>query len=363
MILKSSSVTDSLERDLLEQIQKGLLKPGDFLLPVRELSKKYKISYNSVRKTTDKLSRQGLLTSWQGKGIVVTEPARDEEIINIGFLFCTIFAKIPSDPFMVKVFNGIQRQLKKQRTHLASFSVSEDDQKKLLIPRPVLEKEIKGLLVMGHIMPKYILKLKKLTIPMVIIDTHIIKGIDSISTDNINSAYMAVEYLASLGHRRIAIIFQQLQDQSLHIGRFRGYKLVIDALGLEYDQSIVKVVDFISDGGYRAMKKILSTSPLPTAIFAGNDIIAINAMRAIREKGLRIPDDISIIGFDDIEIARYSDPPLTTMRVLKEEIGKLAAARLTDIIEGKEENAVAISVMAELVKRKSCRKLKTGGIR
>ncbi|WP_276357889.1 LacI family DNA-binding transcriptional regulator [Cohnella caldifontis] len=173
-----------------------------------------------------------------------------------------------------------------------------------------------------------------------------------ISSDNRAGTRGAVEHLAAAGHRRIALISDL---PGTYVGRLRmeGYREGIREAGLAYRESLVAYGDFTRESGYQAMKSLLAADPLPTAVVCCSDYGAIGAMDAIREAGLSVPGDISVIGFDDLEIACNVRPALTTVRQDTRTIGRRSIELLDEMI--REENAPAPSVIVptELVVRET----------
>jgi DNA-binding LacI/PurR family transcriptional regulator len=158
---------------------------------------------------------------------------------------------------------------------------------------------------------------------------------DHIAIDNIAASHVAVQHLVSLDRRRIAFIGapRDINRQSAHL-RLRGYREAIGAAGLPYDPALVMGTTLFGRlDGLLAMRDLLARRP--DAVFAYNDLIAIGAMRAVGEAGLRVPDDVAVIGIDDIEEGRFSSPTLTTISPDKEHIGRLAVRALVARIEGK----------------------------
>jgi DNA-binding LacI/PurR family transcriptional regulator len=160
---------------------------------------------------------------------------------------------------------------------------------------------------------------------------------DHIAIDNIAASHVAVQHLVSLDRRRVAFIGAQAGDprQSAHL-RLRGYTEALAGAGLAFDPALVgTTAQFGRLDGLLAMRDLLALPEPPDAVFCYNDLIAIGAARAILEAGLRIPEDIAVIGFDDIEEGRFSTPTLTTICPDKEHIGRLAVRALVARIEGK----------------------------
>jgi DNA-binding LacI/PurR family transcriptional regulator len=177
-----------------------------------------------------------------------------------------------------------------------------------------------------------------------------------IFSDNIAGSIKAVEFLYSLGHRQIAHIGGNPISFSSE-QRLRGYRMAMDSLGLVIPDQYVVGGEFSREAGYEGMKALLQISQPPTAIFAAGDNIAIGAIEAIREQGYDVPTDFSIVGFDDIELSRFINPPLTTIRQNTDLIGKMASEQIVKQIDQKEKMIESITVPVELVIRQSCKEL------
>jgi LacI family transcriptional regulator len=156
---------------------------------------------------------------------------------------------------------------------------------------------------------------------------------DTVSSDSAQASRLAVEYLISLGHTRIGLIAGPLRRRKSHTHR-DTYLKAFEEHGLDVDPMLILQTTFSQEGGFNAMHQFLAMSPRPTAVFAVNDIIALGALRAVHSVGLRVPDDMSLIGMDDIFAAATTFPPLTTIAKPKYEIGATAARFLVERIEG-----------------------------
>ncbi|KAA8999759.1 LacI family transcriptional regulator [Paenibacillus spiritus] len=193
-------------------------------------------------------------------------------------------------------------------------------------------------------------------IPCVLLDFNR-ANVATICSDNVGGSEQAVRYLYELGHRTIAHLSGG-RDTFAGRQRLLGYERMLEELGLSgREEWISDSGDFFSiQGGYEAMTRLLKQPELPTAVLAAGDNLAIGALRAIREHGLSVPGDISVVGFDDIESAELVTPPLTTVRQNMREIGGRAAQMLIGLIEG-VAGAEAVVLPVELVIRESCRKV------
>lgn len=176
---------------------------------------------------------------------------------------------------------------------------------------------------------------------------------DSVIIENYGGARQMVEHLASLGHRRIAIIKGGAGNYDA-AERLRGYRAALTDAGLAADESLELEGDFTEAGGYHATQVILASDNRPTAIFAANDSMAIGALSALRESGVSVPDHMAVAGFDDIPLAHYMDPPLSSVRVPISDIGARAVDMLLDAIKHKgTHRRRRQKVSTELVIRRS----------
>jgi LacI family transcriptional regulator len=182
-----------------------------------------------------------------------------------------------------------------------------------------------------------------------------IKNCIIVNADNYNGAYKATKYLIDLGHRKIAHVTGHLNQLST-IERLEGYKKALSDANIELDAAQIVRGNFMREGGYEATKKLLLQSS-PTAIFYCNDSMAIGGAQAIEEEGYTIPEDISIIGFDDIELSRYFRPPLTTIRLPLWDMSAIAVRTLIAAIKSEPDFSAHYMVPVELIERKSCRRL------
>ncbi len=169
-----------------------------------------------------------------------------------------------------------------------------------------------------------------LDIPMVMLDREIPGiAVDSIQIDNAHGGRQATEHLLALGHRRIACIAGPSQV-SPSADRVTGYRQALEALGVAFDPGLVERGDFTPSSGYDCARSLMAREKRPTAIFACNDLMAFGAITALAESGLSVPDDVSVVGFDDIALAAYFNPSLTTVAQPRLEMGRAAAKILLE---------------------------------
>lgn len=265
---------------------------------------------------------------------------------NIGFLIHALQSLSPHT-FYGEILTAVERELRRHRYHL-HFATVEDE----TLPPLIKENRVDGLILAGcDLSPALIRSLKDRRIPLVLLDNHL-PGIDSVFTDNVNGAFQATAHLIRLGHRRIAFIAETLDNLSFQ-ERFEGYRQALEAHGLSFDPELVAEGERGFEGGFVAMNSLLNRAR-PTAVVVANDPTAASAMRAIRARGLRIPEDVAVVGFDDDPLALHTDPPLTTMRVFRSVMATLAVARLLDLIRNPEQPAIHIRIETQLIVRQSC---------
>jgi DNA-binding LacI/PurR family transcriptional regulator len=172
---------------------------------------------------------------------------------------------------------------------------------------------------------------------------------DQVICDGHKASVTAVKYLASLRHTNISYIGETSKEV-----RFKGYSDALKELGLPMNHKNIIDAQLSTDGGYNGAKKLLDNKTNTTAIFCANDITAIGAIKAIKESGLRVPEDISIISIDDIDMAQYVSPMLTTVHIPIDELGKITAKTLIDRIEHGHSLPMKIEIPFTLTKRESC---------
>lgn len=259
-------------------------------------------------------------------------------------------------PFFRGIISGLEEKLLENNYDMILFSANWEDQFSYL--EKCQFRNVDGAILMG--MPKDDPKLTELLnakIPSVFIDLDMsAERASYIISDNEEGARKAVRHLAELGHQNIATI----EGEEITVPtqkRLAGYKAEMEAQNLEIRDEWVIQGRFSVGGGYQAMKEILALENKPTAIFCQGDEIAVGAMQAIKEAGLKVPEDFSIVGFDDIEISQYLNPALTTIRQKKEEMGIEAANMVIELINKPKEKLEPEVIDTELIVRNSTRKI------
>jgi len=241
----------------------------------------------------------------------------------------TVGMMIPnnSNPYFAEIIRGIEDACFAAGFNVILCNSDDDPHKQAAYVRVLSEKQVDGLIVLssgGD--PELLDTLRSASMPQVVVDREIDDlAADLVEVDHEGGARLAVEHLIELGHRRIACISGPHALSSAR-QRVQGWRSALQAAGLVCDVTMVAHGHFTAEGGHAAMRAL---QPLqPSAVFASNDLMAIGAICAAAEAGLRVPQDLSIIGFDDIALAAYSNPPLTTIAQPKHQTGELAARML-----------------------------------
>lgn len=189
-------------------------------------------------------------------------------------------------------------------------------------------------------------------LPTVGIGYHALGGRHTVHSDDRSGAAAATRHLLALGHRRIGVINAVPQITAL-VRRLEGHRLALAEAGVPWDPALMVWGDFSDDSGYRAVETLLALPDRPSALFAFNDRMAMGAIKRLRDAGLRVPEDVAVVGFDDIPAAALFDPPLTTVRQPAQEMGATAARLLFDLIEGRPVDVEEVVLPTELVVRRS----------
>jgi LacI family transcriptional regulator len=194
-------------------------------------------------------------------------------------------------------------------------------------------------------------------IPVVAVDPHTgPSGVPTVDADNFAGAVLATEYLLGLGHRRIAHLAGRPGLESARL-REQGFRAAMAAAGVAVDEALVRNAGFRAETATAPARELLTMSERPTAIFAANDLSAIRTMEVASELGLRVPDDVSVIGFDNVPESALAVPALTTINQPLRAMGATALNLLVRILQGQDLDATHVQLPTSMVERASCRSL------
>lgn len=261
-----------------------------------------------------------------------------------------------TDFTFASMIEGAENEARKHGYILVSSSTPDDESFARLIDEMVNSRRIEGLLVINPYAESYSDLLVKHFPTVLVGATPSNDDLPSVSLDNEDAGRQVVEYLIQLGHRSIAVLTGPMNEDSSQ-DRFKGSKSALQQSGLTLDAHLVRTGDWSATSGYEAVQSLLQANGSFTALVAQNDRMAVGAIRALRESNLAVPQNVSVIGFDDMPLASYFDPPLTTMRQDTFSLGREAARLLIKAIKDGVFRQEPIRMQAELVIRGSTRPL------
>ncbi len=261
-----------------------------------------------------------------------------------------------SSQFYNSIIEGVEQQLIKCRYYFQFHSVEQGtsrlDQLNLNFP------DLAGVIDVGGYHDPLSEKLHEMGVPVVLVDHHIpTADISAVLIDNSDGVVQACKHLFGLGHRRVAFIACDPPVTNAH-ERLFGYRRAVEIFGFDDDPNLVEYCGGRMDEAHQAMNRILERGLKPTAVLAHNDVRAVGVMDALKQTGVRIPDDISVVGFDDIALSHEVVPSLTTVHVPKKTMGMTAVQRLVKTIQGKEDPFIKVIVPTSLTIRDSTARIK-----
>ncbi|MFN7252655.1 MAG: LacI family DNA-binding transcriptional regulator [Anaerobacillus sp.] len=275
---------------------------------------------------------------------------------TLGVIFIEDLGVGIKHPFFSAVIQSFKQRVESFGYDIIFLSQNVGSEKKSYLDH-ALHRGVDGIIVVcsNYDNPE-VQNLMESNIPSVVIDLHSNKS-SVVYSDSFSGSEIAINHLYSLGHRKIAHISGHTKTFA-GTERLRGFVEAVDKLNLNIPSSYIVEGGFFSyEDGYDAMKVLLELKDRPTAVFVAGDLMALGAISAIKEVGLNVPDDISIVGFDDIEIAKYTTPKLTTVRQDTDLIGENAAKVLLNQINDNNKVYSAVTVPVELINRESTKEI------
>jgi len=265
-----------------------------------------------------------------------------------------------ADPFVAEVVSGAESMASQHGYSVFLATFTDSPEREAQVVHSFEERRVEGIIVVAsRVGSSYRELLAKTKIPIVLIKNYRVGEFAySVSIDNLTASREATSHLIGLGHQRIAYLGDQGGFHS-DTERFGGYRQALESVDKPFQPELVVHGDGTPQGGEVAMHKLLSLPEPPTAVFCYDDMSALGALRAARTYGLRVPEDISIIGFDDLVIASYTEPPLTTIRQPKEYMGRLATEIVLKLLSGVDCEC-NVKVQGELIIWQSTAPLATG---
>ncbi|NDR59331.1 substrate-binding domain-containing protein [Aliiruegeria sabulilitoris] len=259
-----------------------------------------------------------------------------------------------TNPFFAEIISGVEEGCFQAGYSLILCNSGDQPGRQLTYLQTLMQKRIDALVVMTVNRDEdFQAELDRLSsLPRAMLDSEPMPNVCAIGDDSIRGGKLAGEALVAHGHSRIGCLTGPI-NHARSADRLDGFSQALDAAGLSLDPELVITGDLSARGGHEAMTQMLERTSPPTAVFAFNDLMAMGAYRAIAERGLRIPEDISVIGYDDVEIASYLYPALTTIRQPGFGLGLEAAELLIGHLERGDELPALIRKPPELINRDS----------
>ena len=258
-----------------------------------------------------------------------------------------------TNPNNLEIMRGVVQAAAEQGSHVAVSTVPENVNPRLWMNELDRVGRVGLIMVTSRLTPEQHKRLQEAALPIVLIDpiNPVDQSLPSVGTSNWQGGMNAVQHLLELGHRRIAVLrgYECLVDDA----RYHGYVAALSGYGIAVDTALVGRGDFLFQPSVTVAEEILSKPCRPTAVFAANDLEALGVIEAARRIGLKVPSELSVVGFDDSVYASVSSPQLTTVRQPFVQMGEVAYQLLTDQIEGRDPAPVRVELAATVVIRDS----------
>jgi DNA-binding LacI/PurR family transcriptional regulator len=331
------------------------------------------LGYISQHSTSSLVSVTGAAPKLVGGSGASSEPlngaspkSRPVRVLRtIGFLFASVHGNEPvtGNPFWSPVLHGVEREATAAGIGVIYRSINQLVGLADELAEAVKATRADGLLLVGPATAATVRALVQSQLPLVLVDNCVPgEAVDAVLSDNFGGGRTAVNHLLELGHRQVAFIggpmrvspppaLQRSNTVWSIEQRWLGYWTALREAGIQPDECLYESGNLSTAGGYRACQRLLTCGRPFTAIFCANDESAVGAMRALHQAGLSVPADVSVVGFDDIDVAQHLIPPLTTLRVDKEAIGAWAVRRLLARALAPGAVAATLALQVELVPR------------
>lgn len=333
------------------------------IITIRDVAKKAGVSVSTVSRAFNNYgdisesTRDAILKISNELGYkpnIVAKSLSSSRHYRVGMLVENYDTSGMLNPLVFEILLSFRDAVSKQDYEIVLLPTTSENQKQESLEKLFNEKKIDGAFIMGlKTTDEYYRELKTIKYPCVLYDVSIDNSmVSSVGVDNIKGAFLAVEHLIKLGHKRIAFIDGH-KEAEVSYERLDGYYLALNRYGIPIDNSLVEYSDFSDKGAEQSVEKLLKDHKEFTAVFCASDLMAAGAINMLSNLGYLVPDDISVVGFDDIFIAQYLNPKLTTIRQNRAKIGQSAANVLISMVSGQEIGRVMVD--PELIVRDSTR--------
>ncbi|EAM2865698.1 DNA-binding transcriptional regulator CytR [Salmonella enterica subsp. enterica serovar Infantis] len=272
----------------------------------------------------------------------------------------TILVIVPDicDPFFSEIIRGIEVTAAEQGYLVLIGDCAHQNQKEKTFLNLIITKQIDGMVLLSSRLPFDASVEEQRNLPPMVMSNEFAPELElpTVHIDNLTAAFNAMNYLLDLGHKRIGCIAGP-EDMPLCHYRLQGYVQALRRSGIVVDPHYIARGDFTFEAGANALKQLLEQPLPPTAVFCHSDVMALGALSRAKRQGLKVPDDLSIIGFDNIALAEFCDPPLTTVAQPRFDIGREAMLLLLDQMQGQNVSSGSRLMDCELIIRGSTRAL------
>ncbi|MBQ6786268.1 MAG: LacI family DNA-binding transcriptional regulator [Lachnospiraceae bacterium] len=310
-------------------------------------------------------TKEKIMNTIKEYGYVPNNSARNLKRVDAKAI--AVLVKGISNPFFANMIKVIEKECKKKHYSMELSHIETDEDEVDAALKVVKEKRLRGIIFLGGLFSHSDEKLRKLNVPFVFstagsIPENISKNqYSNIGVDDRKESARMVDYLIGLGHEKIAMVVAEADEESIGKLRLEGYFESLQAHNIAINPKLVfqtsdDIGHFSMENGYLTTKKLIESGEEFTAVYAVADALAIGAIRALLESGLRVPEDVSVAGYDGIDVSGYISPSLTTIRQPVEEMAKDTVKLLFDIIAGKKDHQ-HITYDGELLVRESTKEI------
>jgi DNA-binding LacI/PurR family transcriptional regulator len=356
-------VYHQLKAIILEQIKNMELKEKDRVPSEHELCTKYQVSRTPVRQAIRELVSEGFIYTEPGRGTFVASSVNKRLVIALLVYGFTEESYRRRGSVFGELIRGVTYVTSERQVlfNVLHFGVDID----LISCLELLsdDRSFNGILIriFGDVKNEHIAVLERRNLPYVVIKRHLEdRKINSVISDDKKGAFLATEHLILGSHQRIGLIHGPL-NVVIFRERLEGYKDALSKYGIEVDPSFtIEAHNSLEEDGYLCMRKLLELAEIPSAVFVTGDIMALGAYEAIKEKKLSIPEDVAVVGYDDLEFASRLTPSLTTVRTSYFEFGRKSVEFLLEMIASSSSVPKEIVIEPTLIVRESSRKVRLG---
>ncbi|MCL5408979.1 MAG: GntR family transcriptional regulator [Candidatus Omnitrophica bacterium] len=350
----STPLPKQIKEKILKNIKEEKIKPGEKVLSEEELAKKFEVSRMTVREAIIELINEKILFRVHGKGTFLSE---DFDKGNSSEKMIVIELPNLRNSFYYQIVSGAEKIFSQNDYSFTIFSERDNPVEEKKYFEKILNGKMSGFFLIStyytHTNLSILKKIQK-KIPVIVVDVKIPElKVDTVISNDFKGGFMITEHLIELGHKKILHLSGPVDDSSAN-ERKNGYIEALKKYGIT--QSIIRTTGWELENGYYETKKFFLNNNEVKAVFACNDEVALGAYRAIKELQIKIPDEIVLTGYGNLDIGRVLEIPFTTVDQSPEKMGEIAAKLLIDKIEGRSklEKAEEIKVDTKLVIRNSC---------